>query len=181
MPSFPSPALRPPLVHIAAIIILHLLGQETTTSHALSLADSTIKTFVNYTTGFNCNLISTGVLTVNDGGRAFPRLTPLAGAGSSSSSSSSSLCYLEMTTDTAISRGSTAFFPITFLDGTYNFVVQFSYRIYGPGAAIGDGLTWLIHQDNRGVQAQGGSGGFLGVYGPNIIQNALVVELDTCE
>ena len=62
------------------------------------------------------------------------------------------------------------------------FTIDIRYRLFSQGGVFrvaGDGLVFVMHNDSRGNSALGSSGGYLGSYGPDGIQNGLFVELDT--
>lgn len=123
-------------------------------------------TLVDFKDGIDCD----APLTLNLGPRAFPRLIPTGDT-----------CYLQMTTDDQIARGSSAFLQFRFMeDNVYDFTVIFKYRMWGRAQGAGDGLAFVLHNDPRGASALGGIGGNLGIYGDNVIANAVVVEFDSC-
>jgi Bacterial lectin len=122
-------------------------------------------TSINYGNGINCD----APLTLNMGGRAYPRLIPI-----------NKTCFLQMTTDDAVGRASSAFAQFRFLKvDNYDFTVRFDYRMFGPSQGIGDGLAFVMHHDRRGGAAVGGVGGNLGVYGATVISPAIVFEFDS--
>lgn len=95
-------------------------------------------------------------------------------------------CFLRLTSDQPAvqPRAVSAFEPIEFhaANPARAFAVTFDYRAYGNRGQDGDGMTFVIQRDARGVEALGDGGGNLGVYGDNvIIHPALVIELDGCK
>jgi Bacterial lectin len=67
-----------------------------------------------------------------------------------------------------------------------SFSTRIGYRIYGPLRGSADGMTFVLHQDPRGITAQGLGGGNMGVYNQYVsggagIKPALVIEFDTCK
>lgn len=56
------------------------------------------------------------------------------------------------------------------------FTTTFQYHIHFPGGVeSADGFTFIVQNDNAGIDALGQTGGYLGYYG---ISNSLVVEFD---
>lgn len=90
-----------------------------------------------------------------------------------------SKCYLRLGDDTLGTSAASAFIPYT-LNTARTFSTTFEYRMFGDSTPA-DGITFTMHQDSREVNALGSTGGYLGVYDTNAIQNALVIELDTCK
>ena len=89
-------------------------------------------------------------------------------------------CYLRLGDDGATRDTAASAFIAYSLNTARTFSTSFEYRMFGSGTPA-DGITFTMHQDSRGVNAIGSTGGFLGVYSTNAIQNALVIELDTCK
>lgn len=66
-----------------------------------------------------------------------------------------------------------------------HFSTTFGYRMHHArptdARPVADGMTFFIHQDPRGGDVVGGTGGFLGIYENDGIAPAIVVELDSCK
>lgn len=129
--------------------------------------------------GFDCaNSTVKGTFQLN-GGSAFPypQLIPF------NTSDPESQCFIRMTPDTASPFASSAFLPFQFEESNpdKSFSMTIGYRMFGSAAGAGDGMAFVMHQDTRGVNALGGAGSSLGVYSPNPIFPALIIEWDTCK
>ncbi|MBA3926445.1 immunoglobulin-like domain-containing protein [Listeria rustica] len=64
------------------------------------------------------------------------------------------------------------------VDLTKNFHLEADLYL-GNDPLCADGMAFVMQNDPRGKSAIGGTAGALGAYGPNYIQNALAVEMDT--
>lgn len=149
-----STCFRPSLVVLATTLLSLLFG-----------TNAQIFTSVNFDKGIPCD----APITLNTGGRALPRFVPV-----------NKTCFIQMTTDDAVARGSTAFLPFRFnVANVFDFTVRFKYRMFGRALDIGDGLAFVLHNDPRGPTALGGLGGQLGIYGTGLITPAIVVEFDS--
>ena len=109
----------------------------------------------------------------------YPKLLP-----HDEDSASKNECFLRLTPDEANPRATSAFMNFTFASGNVDkvFSTTAGYKVYGVNEDAGDGMTFVVHQDPRGLNALGGSGGSMGVYQRyNVegIKPALVVEWDT--
>jgi hypothetical protein len=58
------------------------------------------------------------------------------------------------------------------------FTSSFTFRMYGSGSGLADGLAFVIHNDPAGTSAIGGIGGWLGYGFPGLYQ-AVAIEFDT--
>lgn len=104
-------------------------------------------------------------------------------------------CSVRLTPDdtdgTDVGYATSFFQSFSFGNGnpTMLFSMTAGYRIYGDNNGSADGLTFVMHQDVRGISAVGGVGASMGVYYARTddtrsdaqISPALVIELDTCK
>jgi hypothetical protein len=94
-------------------------------------------------------------------------------------------CTLRMTPDSGPYVAASAFTTHTFEPSNTMraFSMSLGYRIYGDSYGSADGIAFVMHQDERGVNALGGPGGYMGVYhghgSEKGIYPALVIEFDT--
>lgn len=90
-----------------------------------------------------------------------------------------SLCFLRLTDDVMGPRAVSAWLPLKFGDANVgmDFSMSIGYRIYGEADGSADGMAFVMHQDEKALEALGFEGGGIGYM---TIRSALVVEWDTC-
>ena len=145
---------------------------STTSSEAPTDATTIPAPVFDYDEGIPCDL----GLTFNPPDADYPQMVEI-GDG---------LCYLRMTPDSGPFYSASAFTTHNFEPANTgrSFSMSLGYRIYGTENGSADGMTFVMHQDPRGVNALGGPGGWLGAYtghGGQGIYPALIIEFDTCK